>query len=207
MKLSKLYSNDYRFHNMSFNYGLNVVLGRVMRREDKQKDSHNLGKSTLIDVLDFMLLKDIDRTHFFKKYSPLFDEHIFYLEVLLNGGTYLTIRRSVIEPTKISFKSSEAPLVCNEETLWDSADVTLNKARKYLNEKLGFDILTDWSYRKTVSFFLRTQKDYQNVFQLGKFINGKHKDWKPVVFEMLGYDSSALIRKYELDEQLEARSS
>lgn len=204
MKLSKLYSNDTRFHDMTFDTGLNVVLGRVMRREEKQKDSHNLGKSTLIEVLDFMLLKNIDKSHFFKKYSPLFDEHIFYLEVLLNSGTYLTIRRSVIEPTKISFKSSEAPLVCNEDTQWDAESLTFKKAVDYLNAKLSFDVLTNWSYRKTVSFFLRTQKDYQNVFQLGKFINGKHKEWKPVVFELLGYDSSALMRKYELDEELEA---
>ena len=50
---------------------------------------------------------------------------------------------------------------------------------------------------------MRTQKDYINVFQLGKFLNGKHKDWKPVVFELLGYDSNALKCKYELDEQLD----
>lgn len=204
MKLNKLYSSDARFHNMTFNSGLNVVLGKVMRREEKQKDSHNLGKSTLIYLLDFMLLKNIDRTHFFKKYRSLFDEHIFFLEVLLNSGTYLTIRRSVFEPTKISFKSSEAPIMCNDTTQWDVDGVALKKAQEYLNEKLGFDILSNWSYRKTVSFFLRTQKDYQNVFQLGKFINGKHKEWKPVVFELLGYDSRSLICKYELDEKLES---
>ena len=34
------------------------------------------------------------------------------------------------------------------------------------------------------------------MFQLGKFMNGKHKDWKPAVFELLGYDSKALVRKY-----------
>ena len=44
MKLSQLYSNDSRFHNMQFNDGLNVVLGKVFHREDINKDSHNLGK-------------------------------------------------------------------------------------------------------------------------------------------------------------------
>lgn len=203
MRLSKLYSNDSRFHNMTFNEGLNVVLGRVSKRSEVQKDSHNLGKSTLIDVLDFMLLKNIDRNHFFKKYSPLFDNHIFYLEIELNNGSFLTIRRSVSEATRICFKSSEAKMICGEDTAWDKSDVALTKAVAYLNEQLGFDVLPDWPYRKTVSFFLRTQKDYINVFQLGKFLNGKHKEWKPVVFELLGYDSSALKRKYELDDSLE----
>ena len=203
MRLSRLYCNDNRFHDISFNEGLNVVLGRVNKRDEIQKDSHNLGKSTLIEVLDFMLLKNIDKNHFFKKYSPLFDNHIFYLEIQLNNGTFLTIRRSVSEPTRICFKSSEATLTCTEDIIWDKSNVALAKAIAYLNEQLAFDVLPEWSYRKTVSFFLRTQKDYINVFQLGKFLNGKHKEWKPVVFELLGYDSVALKRKYELDDRLE----
>lgn len=189
---------------MQFNDGLNVVLGKVCQRDDIQKDSHNLGKSTLIDLLDFMLLKELSKDHYFKKYNTLFENHIFYLEIILNSGTYLTIRRSVSEPTKISFKSSETTLVCNEETPWDQAKLSFIKARAYLNEQLGFDVLQEWPYRKTVSFFLRTQKDYINVFQLGKFMNGKHKDWKPAVFELLGYNSGALIRKYDLDDALVA---
>ena len=203
MKLSQLYCNDQRFHNMQFNDGLNIVLGKVCQREDTNKDSHNLGKSTLIDVLDFMLLKEVKNDHLFKKYSSYFENHIFYLEILLNNGTYLTIRRTIIEPTKICFKSSEATIVCNEETSWDKTNMTFAKAKKYLNSQLGFNVLLDWPYRKTVSFFLRTQKDFINVFQLGKFMNGKHKDWKPAVFELLGYDSKALIKKYELDDSLD----
>lgn len=203
MRLSRLYSNDSRFHNMTFNEGLNVVLGKVTKRDEVQKDSHNLGKSTLIDVLDFMLLKNIDKSHIFKKYSPLFDNHIFYLEIMINDGSYLTIRRSVNQATRISFKNSEASIICTEDTAWDETNVPIEKAREFLNTQLNFDVLPDWQYRKTVSFFLRTQKDYINVFQLGKFLNGKHKDWKPVVFELLGYDSDALKRKYELDERLD----
>ena len=150
-----------------------------------------------------MLLKNIDKSHIFKKYSPLFDNHIFYLEIELNEGSYLTIRRSVNQATRISFKKSEATMICTEDTAWDEKNVPIDKAREFLNTQLAFDVLPDWQYRKTVSFFLRTQKDYINVFQLGKFLNGKHKDWKPVVFELLGYDSNALKCKYELDEQLD----
>lgn len=203
MKLSQLYSNDSRFHNMQFNDGLNVVLGKVFHREDINKDSHNLGKSTLIDVLDFMLLKEVKNDHLFKKYFSYFENHIFYLEIILNNGTYLTIRRTVSEPTKICFKSSEASMVCNEETVYDKTNLTFAKAKVYLNTQLNFDVLLDWQFRKTVTFFLRGQKDFINVFQLGKFMNGKHKDWKPAVFELLGYDSKALVRKYEIDDTLE----
>ena len=70
---------------MQFNDGLNVVLGKVCQRDDIQKDSHNLGKSTLIDLLDFMLLKELSKDHYFKKYNALFENHIFYLEIIHNS--------------------------------------------------------------------------------------------------------------------------
>jgi uncharacterized protein YydD (DUF2326 family) len=150
-----------------------------------------------------MMLKNIDKSHIFKKYSSFFKEQVFYLEVALNSGKHLTIRRSVAEPTKISFKSSEASQTCSENTQWDVNGLAIKKAREYLNSLLGFDVLPDWLYRKTVSFFLRTQKDYTNVFQLRKFISGKHKEWKPVVFELLGYNSDFLKQKYALDDELD----
>ena len=76
MKLSKLYSNDGRFHSIEFNPGMNVVLGKVTRRYDRECDSHNLGKSTLVDLLDFMLLKDIDAKHIFRRFRDLFASHV-----------------------------------------------------------------------------------------------------------------------------------
>ncbi len=202
MKLSKLYSNDARFHSIDFNDGLNVVLGKVTRRYDSLRDSHNLGKSSLIEVLDFMLLKELKAGSFFKRYASFFSVHVFYLELLLDDATYLTIRRSVVEPTKISFKKNEATCLYNENTKWD-VTLTFTKSKEYLNETLGFNVLAGTSYRSTLSFFLRTQKDFFNVFQLSKNLSGKQKNWKPVVFELLGYDPEKLNKKYNLDQQLE----
>jgi len=202
MKLSILYSNDARFHSIIFNDGLNVVLGKVTRRYDMLRDSHNLGKSSLIEVLDFMMLKELKAGSFFKKYARIFSTHVFYLEVILDDATYLTIRRSVAEPTKISFKRSEASCECNEETKWD-VTLAFAKSKEYLNEQLGFSVLPTVNYRSTVSFYLRTQKDYFNVFQLSKNLSGKQRNWKPIVFELLGYEPEKLNEKYDLDQQLE----
>ena len=202
MKLSRLYSNDARFHSIVFNDGLNVVLGKVTRRYDMLRDSHNLGKSSLIEVLDFMMLKELKADSFFKKYANIFSSHIFYIELLLNDTTYLTIRRAVANPNNISFIRSEASCECNEHTKWD-VTLPLTKSKEYLNRQLAFNVLTGVNYRSTVSFFLRTQKDYNNVFQLSKNFKGKQKNWKPVVFELLGYEPEKLIEKYDLDKQLE----
>ena len=202
MKLVKLYCNDSRFKTIHFNDGLNVVLGKVRRRYDTQKDSHNLGKSTLVDLLDFMFLKNIDKDHFLKQYSRKFLHHIFYLEIKLNDRTYLTIRRGVTNATKISFKSSSVETICNEQTVWDEDKLALGRSVEYLNGRLQFDVLPQWSYRKMLSFFLRTQKDFLDVFQLSKYSSSAHKEWKPMVFDLLGYDGKVLTKKYELDQQL-----
>ena len=202
MKLSRLYSNDARFHSIVFNEGLNVVLGKVTRRYDMLRDSHNLGKSSLIEVLDFMMLKELKTDSFFKKYAKTFSSHIFYLELILDDTKYLTIRRAVANPNNISFISSEASCECNENTKWD-VTLPLTKSKDYLNKQLAFNVLTGVNYRATVSFCLRTQKDYNNVFQLSKNVKGKQKNWKPVVFELLGYGPENLIEKYDLDKQLE----
>ena len=103
MKLSKIYSNE-PFHEVVFNEGFNVILGQVTKPKDKNVDSHNLGKTTLIHVIDFLMLKKIDKKHFFTKHEKLFKDYVFYLEILLNSGKYLTIKRSVAEATKYRSK-------------------------------------------------------------------------------------------------------
>lgn len=56
MMIIKLYSNRKEFEDVCFHDGLNVVLGEVHLEKDREKDTHNLGKSTLCQLLDFCLL-------------------------------------------------------------------------------------------------------------------------------------------------------
>lgn len=203
MKLSQLYSNKDTFKHIIFNKGINVVLGKVTKKYDLAKDSHNLGKSTLISVLDFMLLKDIDKNHFFKQFNDKFSGITLYLEIILNSGEYLTIGRNIDDPNKISFKKNDARTVVNEGTKWDVLDLSLAKSITLLDEYLHFDVLQTWKYRKSVTYFLRGQKDYNDIFQLGKYQNGKHVDWKPLMFDLLGFDGKLLTDKYELDGKIE----
>lgn len=200
MKLSQLYANK-SFKSIVFNDGLNLVLAKVTKKLDLNKDSHNLGKTTLITVIDFMLLKDVQKGHIFKNYQEKFSGYEFFLEILLNSGEYLTIRRAIDSPTKISFKITKVPTNLLEEDSWDKPNLTFEKAEVALNEYLAFDILTKWHYRKSVTYFLRSQKDYNDVFQLSKFI-GKHEYWKPLVFDLLGFNGDLLKEKYEADGKI-----
>lgn len=212
MKFSKLYSNK-KFKNIIFNTqsgGLNVILADV-KFHKSDADTHNLGKSTLIEVLDFMLLKDIKAEHFFKKIKnlqtgdPLFKGYEFYLEILLNNGQYLTIHRAIDKPTRINFKHHNKPSEgFIHYTAWDKDDISLDKAQTYLNNclKLDFCERTSYDYRKLLNYSLRKQGDYKDLFQLEKFSRGKDRDWKPFMFELLGFNGSLLVMKYDLEEQI-----
>lgn len=201
MKLSQLYANK-SFKNIVFNDGLNLVLAKVTKKLDLNKDSHNLGKTTLIAVIDFMLLKEVKEEHIFKTYQEKFSGYVFFLEILLNNGEYLTIKRTVDTPTKVSFKATKVQSNLLNEENWDKSNIAFEKAVTTLNDYLAFDILSQWSYRKSVTYFLRSQKDYNDIFQLSKFSKGQDIHWKPFMFDLLGFRGNLLTSKYEIDNQI-----
>lgn len=208
MKLSRLYSNDPRFKSIKFKDGLNVIFGHVT--EEKARDAHNLGKSALVHLIDFMLLKEVKKGNYFYNKRHIFKEHTFYLEIELNNGDFLTIRRSFENITRVDFKIlkySTLLLDCEE---WDYKDVVINSQSKstipattILNQKLNFDILQNFDYRKLVGYFIRTQNDYNDVFKLSKYTNSTDDVWKPFIFELLGFDSSLLLERYKCFNEIE----
>lgn len=201
MKLSKIYSNK-PFNTVRFQDGLNLILGKVKDRSNKDEDSHNLGKTSLITLIDFLLLKGVTKGHIFKKNIEKFSGHIFFLEIKLNSGKYLTIKRPVSSNTKISFKTHTSKHQdFTTETDWDKKELPFKKSKEYLNKKLAFDILKNWDYRKSITYFLRNQYDYKDVFQLSKFSRGKDVNWKPFMFDLLGFDGEMPREKYELEQE------
>lgn len=199
MKISKIYSNK-NFKNIDFNEGFNSVIAFI--ESNKKKDTHNLGKTSLLRVIDFLLLSKINKTKDKLFGNDLFVGQVFFGEFELNNGKFLLIKRSVDLPTKISFKLLDNKLedfITNID--WDIEDLTFDKAKEKLNEYLGFDILKKWNYRKSITYFLRSQQDYLDVFKLNKF-KGKHKDWKPFVFELLGFNGDLIKEKFEIEEDI-----
>jgi uncharacterized protein YydD (DUF2326 family) len=149
-----------------------------------------------------MLLKGVKDDHIFKKYLEKFAEHTFYLEILLNSGQYLTVKRSVALPTKVSFKQTRVSTNLLEEENWDHSNLGFANAEEMLNNYLSFNVLQKWGYRKSVTYFLRSQKDYHDIFQLSKFEKGKDVDWKPFMFDLLGFNGTLLEEKYKIDAEI-----
>jgi uncharacterized protein YydD (DUF2326 family) len=206
MKLSRLYSNIPEiFQPIRFKDGLNVVVAKIDHPKDDTKLGHNLGKSLLIDVLDFALLKGIDKNHLFKRRADLFDDLVFFLEIEFDSGGFLTIRREVAQPTKIALKrhsNQHADFTNLSSEGWDHWHEAFKKAVTLLDGLLAFAPIKPWSYRTGVGYFLRRQADYLDVFQLNKFSRGRDIAWKPYLAKVLGFDDSLISHKYEADADL-----
>ncbi|MDR0604329.1 MAG: hypothetical protein LBG80_08525 [Bacteroidales bacterium] len=198
MKLLKIFS-DKHFRNLRFNEHFNVVLASIQDKVNK-KDTHNLGKTSLIHVINFLLLDSFTKKRGLLS-NPIFTGQTFYLEIQLNNGKCLVIKRSINTASKISFKLNDLELAdAIPPTDWDEVDIPFEKAKEKLNEYLGFDVLTKWTYRKSITYFLRTQQDYLDVFQLNKF-KGKDGDWKPFVFELLCFNGDLIKHKLEMEQK------
>ncbi|WP_313098758.1 DUF2326 domain-containing protein [Epilithonimonas sp.] len=210
MKLSKLYSNDERFKNITFNLrGLNVIYADVQTVIGEKKNSHDLGKTKLAELIDYLLIKRIDKKHFLLKVTDnegesIFKDHIFYLEILLNDGRFLTIKRSVENPTKTSFSINEQKVNdYTPPTNWIYEDMSIDNAKKTLAIYLNFDFFKNksYDYRKAINYCIRMQPDYEDVYRLSKFKGGKDIDWKPFMFDLLGFNGEVLRKKYQNDEE------
>ena len=212
MKLSKLYSNDSRFKNITFNLkGINVVYADVITDLKDKKNSHDLGKTKLAELIDYLLIKQIDKNNFLLKIKnergkSIFINHIFYLEIYLNDGRFLTIKRGIENHSKSSFSiNDQTTEKYSPPAVWQYEDLGIDAAKKKIAEYLRFDFFIGkpYDYRKAINYCIRMQPDYEDVYRLSKFKGGKDIDWKPFMFDLLGFDGEVLRKKYYNDDQQE----
>lgn len=206
MRVSRFYSDrPTDFPPIDFIDGLNVVLAEIRLPENRTRDTHNLGKSTLGRLLDFGFLAGRDPSFFLFKYPERFNDYTFFLEVEAHDGTYVTVRRSVANHSRIAFKKHdirEQDFSDLPDSSWDHIDVAFERARELLDSLLDWRALKPWSYRKGLGYFLRSQEDFREVFQLRRFANA-HADWKPFLAHLLGFDGDLIGRHYAAEERLE----
>ena len=205
MKLRKIYSNNNLFKTVVFHDGINIVMGRIKNPANFDKDSHNIGKTKLLELLNFLLLGEVDKNFFLIK-NECFKNDIFYLVIEIEAKKFLTIRRAVNKPTKISMiKHSSVDDVFDDESNWDYRDIGLKSAdnpKQILKNELGLIVNGNlFEYRKISQYLLRNQSDYNDVFRLNKF-KGKDADWKPYLFELLGFNSEAMKQKYQIENSI-----
>lgn len=205
MKPTKLYSSRPAvFAPVEFEPELNVVLAEIRLPENRDRDTHNLGKTTLGRLLDFGFLSGRNAKFFLFKHLDRFEEFVFFLEIELLDGSYVTVRRSVAEASKIAFKkhlSRHQDFSTLPDLEWDHVDVPFDRAKALLDSLLDWRALKPWHFRKGLGYFLRSQEDFRDVFQLSKFANS-HADWKPFLAYILGFDAELITKHYEKEASL-----
>src|ERR1019366_8443197 len=210
MKLSKLYCNKPDiFGPIDFVSGLNTVIAEIRLPENKAKDTHNLGKTTLGKLLDFCFLLGKDQKFFIFKHFDRFKDFVFYLEIELADASFLTVRRGVEEATKISFKKHEAShqdFSALPDSNWDHFELPFDRAKDMLDSLLDWRSLKPWSYRKIIGYLLRSQDDYGDVFQLNKFASA-HADWKPFLAHILGFNAKLIEDHYQKEDDLQKKQA
>ncbi|MBS9439726.1 DUF2326 domain-containing protein [Photorhabdus noenieputensis] len=210
MKLSKIYSNKPSlFESVAFHEGLNVIYGEIRLPENKEKDTHNLGKSTLGRVIDFALLSRRNTNFFLFKHPDIFNQFVFFLEIELKDSSFLTIRRDVAQPSKICFKkhqekNQDYSLLPTDQ--WDHADVSFDKAKELLDSLLDLSVIKPWGYRNSLGYLIRSQDDYSDVFQLRKF-RSKDASWKPYLSHILGFNAELIKEHYEKEKALKEKQT
>jgi len=205
MRLVQLYSNrENEFTPVRFNEFFSAVVAEIRLPENLNVDVHNLGKTLFGELIDFCLLKE-KRADFFLFSEPQFSNFVFFLEVRLTSGEFLTIKRPVDPGTRVSMLISERSVDASslEDESWDHVDLSFERSLLALDGFLKLDSLQPWRFRKIGGYLLRSQADYSDVFKLGKFA-GKHRDWKPFVAHLLGLDSEAVQSMYDAREDLES---
>jgi len=211
MKLSQLYtSHPHIFETINFNDGLNCIVAEIRLPGNSDEDTHNLGKSTLRDIINFCLISKKEKD-FFLFHNEQFSDFIFYLEIQLCDKSYLTLRRAISTGSKISFKAHREKnqnFNSINKDAWDHFEVGYEKAKQLLDSYLNLTAIKPYSFRKIIGYLLRAQTHYGDPFDLG--FKGAHVEWKPVLSKILGLNSDHIENAYTIEQdinQLETKKS
>ncbi len=205
MRLVRLYSNQPNiFSPIAFNEGLSVVLAEIRRDQGKRKTVHNLGKSTVARLIDFCLLKGRHSSFFLFKHEDIFANFTFFLELQLGDGNYITVARSVDAKGPVSILTSTVDVPDATELeidQWSHVGLGISPAKRLLDGLFGFSVISPYDYRDIMGYVLREQDDYSDVFHLRKF-RGKHREWKPFLAHLLGFNAELTVELYDqVDEE------
>lgn len=205
MILSKIYCNQANlFSPILFNSKLNFIYADVKKPQNQELDSHNLGKTTLARILDFLFLAKKDKKFFLYQHKE-FQSFVFFLEVKLEKNSYLTIKRSVEKNSKISLITHNAPnqdFTNLEDSQWDYVNLPIDQAKLYLDREFNLAVKS-WKYRQFINYLIRTQDDFSNVFQLKKHHRSKDINWKPLMANLLGLNGDLAQQRYKIKVEID----
>jgi hypothetical protein len=183
MKISKLYSNNANFKSIIFDKGMNFILS----------NDHNVGKSSLLKLIDFCLLGNKSFLS-----QEQFSNDIFYIEVQIGSNQFITIKRPTIGGKNIELKVTKQKSMLLDETNFNKKG-SLGVAKSFFEGKANYSIN---KFRTYIAYFLRDTNNQSDVFMLNKHSSSHEIEYKTVLSNLVGIDGRKIKRKYELDNEI-----
>jgi uncharacterized protein YydD (DUF2326 family) len=207
MFLKKLYSEPPRlFQTVKFKNGINFIFGKKHTAKDTKESLNSIGKSTLLDLIDFCLLSDFSKknTRLYKEKKRL-TNHKIVLEFEIKGIHYI-IKRTVDKPKEIEFGlSSETSKVIKIDDLKEKLFSLI-----FDNTDYSGKLDSSW-YRKLMLFFLKIHKRQRGQFlDPIKYLSSevaKDIELNQYHFFLLGIDNSLLCKNYDAQQGVNERNT
>ncbi|MFA5962080.1 MAG: DUF2326 domain-containing protein [Parcubacteria group bacterium] len=208
MFLSKLYSEPSGlFESIEFVDGLNFIFAKKDNKSDKKKSLNGIGKSLLLNLLDYCLLSSETQHIKSAKSNNELDDYSVVLEFIVDDKIYV-VKRSFKTPNQdILFGEKDKELKYYGNTKKDKelsrilCDLIFKDANyngKYSNEWL----------RKLLPFFIKNQSTNAKVNFKDpiKFLhnNSKEEELIPLHLFLMGIDNTVFYRNFVVCSDIKA---
>lgn len=189
-KLTSLSSPSGLFEKIIFKNGLNIILGRYSK---SGKDINGIGKTTIINLIDYCLLADGVKSELFKEKYDFLKGEIVKLEFVLGGKIYSTERGFENKKKVLFSRDGEEPKEFVDSDLRLILGAEIGKGQTGIYEPIWFRTLMSFFVQNDHNF---SQRDAANVL---KFTIGKRQpELFSYIFLLLGIDNS-LIWNFDND--------
>src|SRR3989344_568578 len=206
MFLKRLHSEPIGlFPSVEFKDGVNFIFGKKDKESDKKDSLNGIGKSLLVDLIDFCLLSTLrpDQNPRLSKAKKFMEGHSIVLEFEIGGKDYLLKRNPTTPNKEIGFGviGEEVKLYTDTEIKPVLADLM------FLNENYSGEYSNRW-LRKLVPFFIKKERPKKG----GEFTdpvkyleNGKPMELNIYHLFLMGIDNTLAYKNFDIQENLKEK--
>lgn len=183
-KLISLSSPSGLFSEIVFKDGLNIILGKY---SESGKDINGIGKTTIINLIDYCLLADGVKSEFFSEKCSFLKSETVKLMFRIGQNTY-SIERGFEDKKEVFFQeNSNTPKVYIDSDLRLILGAKIGKGQDGVYDPLWFRTLMSFYVQNDHNFLARDAKNVQK-FTVGK----RQPELLTYIFALLGIDNNLI---------------
>ena len=178
------------------------MFGEKSESSDPKESLNGIGKSTLLDLIDFCLLSSYSGYHNPRLYSAknIMVNYLIVLEFEIEDETYI-IKRGVKEPNKIQFGKRDSLREYSRDELGQLFADLIFKKKNYEG-----NFSNKW-WRRLIAFYLKIQNQKKSRFtEPVKYIDELSvAELNQYLFFLMGLDNALATRNFDIQFNLKRR--